>query len=88
MKRANALINIFNREFNKSNKKRRSYIISIRRERNLKLDVLISKILVDTLKINLIYFNYNENNYITRECKKNLTRINRRVEKIARINKL
>ena len=50
--------------------------------------MLISKILIDTLKINLIYFNYNENNYITREYKKKLIRINRRVEKIARINKL
>ena len=77
MKRVNALINVFDREFNKSNKKRRSYIISIRRERDFKLDVLIFKILIDTLKIDFIYFNYNENNYIARECKKKLTRVDR-----------
>ena len=45
-KRVNALINVSNRELNKSNKKRRSYVISIRRKRDLKLDVLIFKILV------------------------------------------
>ena len=81
-------MNIFNREFNKSNKKYRSYIISIRRERDFKFDILIFKISIDTLKIDLIYFNYNENNYIAYKCKKKLTRVDRRVEKIARINEL
>ena len=87
-KRANALINIFNREFNKSSKKRRNYIISIRRKRDSKLDVLIFKILIQILKINLIYFNYNENKYIAKKYKKKLTRIDRRAKKIARINEL
>ena len=62
-KRANALINVVNREFYKISKKRRSYIISIRRERDSKLDILISKILIKIFKIDFIYFNYNENNY-------------------------
>ena len=58
-------MNIFNRESNKVNKKRKSYIISIRRERDSKLDVLVSKILIKILKASSIYFNYSENNYIT-----------------------
>ena len=57
-------MNIFNRESNKASKKRRNYIISIRRERDFKLDVLISKTLIKISKASLIYFNYSEDNYI------------------------
>ena len=90
-KRINILINIFDRKFNKIDKKRRNYVISIWREYDFKLDILIFKTLkkiFTIFKINLIYFNYNKNNYITREYKKELIRIDRRAKKIARINEL
>ena len=70
-------MNIYNRKSNKVSKKRRSYIISIRRERDSKLDVLIFKISIKKFKLDLIYFNCDENNYIAREYKKKLTRIDR-----------
>ena len=50
LERVNVLINISNRESNKINKKRRSYIILIRRERDSKLDISIFKISITHLK--------------------------------------